>query len=129
MCPLSRGCQKERALVSEAQQQSAPVLFVHFTGMQHWISSPVCNTGYHHRCATLDVFTGVGTALAAEAEDREAACAASVGPKPKQAVSMDNVADYKASVLKTCVLDMPYSDDNIGKGVCFGVNDLIGFRV
>jgi len=81
--------------------------------------------------AAVVVPVGAALALAAEAEDREAACAASVGPKPKQAVSMDNVADYKSSVLpyETCSSDMPYSYDNISKGGCRGVCDLIDFCV
>ena len=45
---------------------------------------------------------------AAEAEDREDACAASVGPKGKQSVSRDTVADYVASVLsyETCIFQI-----------------------
>lgn len=41
----------------------------------------------------------VGATLAVMAEDREAACAGSVGPKPKQAVCKDAVIDYKSLVL------------------------------
>ena len=43
-------------------------------------------------------FVPVGCGLAA-IEDSEDDCAASVGPKPKQAVSKGTVVDYKASVL------------------------------
>ena len=41
----------------------------------------------------------VGATLTVEADDREAACAGSVGPKPKQADDMGTVTDYKALVL------------------------------
>ncbi len=48
--------------------------------------------------AFVDATVIVVPALALAAE-RETDCAASVGPKPKQAVAMGSVADYKASVL------------------------------
>lgn len=73
----------------EIQVPSVPALLVHV--------EPEDSVGFGVTSAAVDVAVifPVGAALAAEAEDKEAACAASVGPKPKQAVSTGIVADYK----------------------------------
>jgi hypothetical protein len=56
------------------------------------------SVGFGAALAVVGPFAAV-PAFAAEAEDSEAACAASVGPKPKQADPRGNVADYKALAL------------------------------
>jgi len=78
----------------DIQVPKVPALFVHVE------TADSVEVGVASAVVDPAAVVPVGAALAAEAEDREAACAASVGPKPKQAVSMDNVADYKASVFR-----------------------------